>query len=123
MVHILTIHTATETAILNLMADEEILSTLSNDETKKHAAFLHEAIKELFSGHGLSIRDLDATAVTSGPGSYTGIRIGLATAKGICYALKIPLITYTALEAMAVSAAQFAGDNTALYCPMIDARR
>ena len=79
--------------------------------------------KELLQQHGIAIKNLDAIGVTSGPGSYTGIRVGLATAKGLCYALKIPLITYNSLEVMAISATNFAKDNTAFYCPMIDARR
>lgn len=123
MVHILNIHTATETAIINLMGDGEILGTFTNDETKQHASFLHTAISKLLQQHGIAIKNLDATGVTSGPGSYTGIRVGLATAKGLCYALKIPLITYNSLEVMAISASNFAKDNHAFYCPMIDARR
>ena len=123
MVHILNIHTATETAIINLMAGREILGTFSNHETKQHACFLHTAIRELLQEHGIAIKNLDAIGVTSGPGSYTGIRVGLATAKGLCYALKIPLITYNSLEVMAISATNFVKDNTAFYCPMIDARR
>ncbi|MEP6949199.1 MAG: tRNA (adenosine(37)-N6)-threonylcarbamoyltransferase complex dimerization subunit type 1 TsaB [Ginsengibacter sp.] len=123
MVHILNIHTATETAIINLMAGSEILGTSLSHETKQHASFLHIAIKELLQQHGIDIKKLDATGVTSGPGSYTGIRVGLATANGLCYALKIPLITYNSLEVMAISATGFTKDDNALYCPMIDARR
>lgn len=123
MVHLLNIHTATETAIINLIADAEILGTFSNPETKQHAVFLHPAIKELLQAHNIDIKSLDAIGVTCGPGSYTGIRVGLATAKGLCYALKIPLITYNSLEVMAFSATNFAKDNNAFYCPMIDARR
>lgn len=73
--------------------------------------------------HGIDIKNLDAIGVTCGPGSYTGIRVGLATAKGLCYALKIPLITCNSLETMAVSAMDLVKDNNAFYCPMIDARR
>jgi tRNA threonylcarbamoyladenosine biosynthesis protein TsaB len=123
MAHILNIHTATETAIINLTAGGEILGSFSNHETKQHACFLHAAIKELLQQHGIAIKNLDAIGVTCGPGSYTGIRVGLATAKGLCYALKIPLITYNSLELMAISATNLAKDNTAFYCPMIDARR
>ena len=123
MVHILNIHTATETALINLMADEKILGAFSNDVTKHHASFLHTAVKELLQEHNILINDLDAIGVSCGPGSYTGIRVGLATAKGLCYALKIPLITYNSLEVMAISATNFAKDHTACYCPMIDARR
>ncbi len=123
MVHILNIHTATEKAVINLMKDEEILGTSANGETKKHASFLHVAIKDLLEQFDVDIKNLDAIGVTSGPGSYTGIRVGLATAKGLCYALKIPLITYTSLEIIALSAHLFTKDDSALYCPMIDARR
>jgi tRNA threonylcarbamoyladenosine biosynthesis protein TsaB len=123
MVHILNIHTATETAIINLMADAKILDTSSSHETNQHASFLHVAIKEILQQHAIDIKNLNAIGVTSGPGSYTGIRVGLATAKGLCYALKIPLITYNTLEVMAISAIDFTKDNNAFYCPMIDARR
>lgn len=123
MAHILNIHTATETAIINLMNGPEILGTFSNHETKQHASFLHMAIKELLQEHDIAIKNLDAIGVTSGPGSYTGIRVGLATAKGLCYALQIPLITYNSLEVMAISATNFAKDTAAFYCPMIDAKR
>ena len=123
MAYLLNIHSATETAIINLMAGQEILSTLCNHETKQHAFFLHTAIKELLREQGIGIKNLNAIGVSSGPGSYTGIRVGLATAKGLCYALNIPLITYNSLELMALSARNNAKDEIAFYCPMIDARR
>ena len=123
MAYLLNIHSATETAIINLMAGQEILGTLCNHETKQHAFFLHTAIKELLREQGIGIKNLNAIGVSSGPGSYTGIRVGLATAKGLCYALNIPLITYNSLELMALSARNNAKDENAFYCPMIDARR
>ncbi len=123
MAYILNIHTSTETAIVNITDGEKVLGTLMNDEPKQHAAFLHSAIRELLIQQGIRITKLDAIGVSSGPGSYTGIRVGLATAKGLCYALKIPMITYNSLEVMALSAVNFVKDNHALYCPMIDARR
>jgi tRNA threonylcarbamoyladenosine biosynthesis protein TsaB len=123
MVYILNIHTATETAIINLTAGEKILGTLCNHEAKKHASFLHIAIKELLDQHNISVKNLNAIGVSLGPGSYTGIRIGLATAKGLCYTLKIPLITYNSLELIAISASRSVKDINAFYCPMIDARR
>ena len=123
MAHLLTIHAATETAIITLMADGRTLGTLSNDDTKQHAYFLHIAIKELLQRHDINIKNLNAIGVTNGPGSYTGIRVGLATAKGLSYALKIPLIIFNSLEIMALSAMMLIKDNKALYCPMIDARR
>ncbi len=123
MAYILNIHTATETAIVNLSEGQEVIGAYSNNDTKQHAAFLHTAIKNLLQQQNILIKNLDAISVTSGPGSYTGIRVGLAAAKGLCYALKIPLITYNSLEVMALSIAGFVKDKNALYCPMIDARR
>jgi tRNA threonylcarbamoyladenosine biosynthesis protein TsaB len=123
MAYILNIHTATETAIINLAEDDKVLGTLTNTETKLHAFFLHTAIRDLLKQQGISTKDLNAIGVTAGPGSYTGIRVGLASAKGLCYALNTPLITHSVLEVMAISAADFSGDAMALYCPMIDARR
>jgi tRNA threonylcarbamoyladenosine biosynthesis protein TsaB len=69
--------------------------------------------------------DLDAVAVSMGPGSYTGLRIGVSTAKGLCYALDIPLIAVNTLEAMSSGflSTCFSVNQQTLFCPMIDARR
>ena len=96
---------------------------MTNEDPKSHAAFLHTAIHKILHNNDISVNDLKAIGVTNGPGSYTGIRVGLATAKGLCYALKIPLITFNTLEVMAVSAIENIKDKNAFYCPMIDARR
>lgn len=121
--YILNIHTATETAIINLSLGPRTLHTIINTDTKQHAAFLHPAISKILKKEGIIIRDLSAISITSGPGSYTGIRVGLAAAKGFCYALKIPLISYNSLELIALSTIGFTKDRDALYCSMIDARR
>ncbi len=121
--YILNIHTATETAIVNLSAGPRTLHTIINADTKQHAAFLHPAIDDILKKGGIGIKNLNAIGITSGPGSYTGMRVGLAAAKGLCYALNIPLITYNSLELIALSTIDFLKDNNALYCPMIDARR
>ena len=123
MAYILNIHTATETAIVNLTKEGEVLETLINDDTKQHAAFLHTSIREILQTRKIDIKKLDAIGVSSGPGSYTGIRVALSAAKGLCFALNIPLITFNSLELLARSAAYFVKDINALYCPMIDARR
>ncbi len=120
---ILNIHTATETAIVNLSHGPNTLHTRINIDTKKHAAFLHPAIIDILENEGMIMKDLSAVSVTSGPGSYTGMRVGIAAAKGFCYALKIPLITYNSLELLALSMIDFTKDSDSLYCPMIDARR
>jgi tRNA threonylcarbamoyladenosine biosynthesis protein TsaB len=72
---------------------------------------------------GLAMRDLNAVAISNGPGSYTSLRVGTSTAKGICYALEIPLIAIDTLESLAHAAFNEIKNKDALYCPMIDARR
>ena len=86
---ILNIDTATEIAGISLSEEGRELLGLQNDEQKDHAAWLHVAIERMMREAGYTMQDLNAVAVTAGPGSYTGLRVGLATAKGLCYALCI----------------------------------
>jgi len=123
MALILNIDTATETGSICLSKNGRPVSYLQNENQKDHASWLQEAIVQLLSASGWVIRDLQAVAVTAGPGSYTGIRVGMASAKGLCYALKIPLITENTLRVMAHAAEKSAKDLGSLICPMIDARR
>lgn len=123
MALILNIDTATECAIVSISDDDKILESATNNNQKDHASFLQPAIKNILDKLDLSINKLEAVAVTAGPGSYTGLRVGMASAKGLCYALKIPLITINTLEIMALSAIIQVKKNDVLYCPMIDARR
>lgn len=125
MNYILNIHTTAEKAIVNISKEDHVLSSCINTEQKEHAAFLHGAIKKLLDENNIAVSELKAIGVTGGPGSYTGIRVGLATAKGLCFALKIPMMMYNSLELMAFSAIENYEDknNEALFCPMIDARR
>ena len=120
---LLHIHTATETAVIGLQQKGKLISSRTNGDPKQHATFLHEGINQLLQENDLQPKDLNAVMATNGPGSYTGIRVGLAAAKGLCFALDIPLITCNTLEALALTAIKMMGDNDALYCPMIDARR
>jgi tRNA threonylcarbamoyladenosine biosynthesis protein TsaB len=120
MALILNIDTAVDIASLCLAKDEEVLSIERNESQKDHASWLHLAIKEIFEKNNLELRLVDAVAVTGGPGSYTGLRIGMATAKGICFALNKPLISLNTLLVMAKAAKN---ESTDLLCPMIDARR
>jgi len=120
MALILNIDTAVETASACLAKDGNALSVVKNKSQKDHASWLHIGIKEIFEKNALALSSVDAIAVTGGPGSYTGLRIGMATAKGICYALNKPLISLNTLLVMAGAATN---ENTDLLCPMIDARR
>jgi tRNA threonylcarbamoyladenosine biosynthesis protein TsaB len=120
MAIILNIDTSQESASICIAREEDSIGIKFNDQQSDHASWIHRAIQELLTETGLSLSQLDAIAVTIGPGSYTGLRVGLASAKGLCYALDKPLICIPTLEMMAY-AARFT--EATLICPMIDARR
>lgn len=120
MAIILHIDTAVNSASVCLARDARALQFAWNENQKDHAAWLHAAIEGLMSNAGMMLKDVQAVAVTIGPGSYTGLRIGLATAKGLCFALQIPLICINTLEMMAYALLHEEADY---FCPMIDARR
>jgi len=121
---ILNIDTSTNNASICLASGGESLEMLSNRNQQDHASWLHLAIISLLDRVGKTLKQLDAIAVTSGPGSYTGLRVGLASAKGFCYALSIPLIMESTLKMMAISAKEQGNFLEDIYlCPMIDARR
>ena len=124
MSYFLNIDTATEQASVCLSEDDRVLEMQISTDQKNHASFLPPAIQSLLTKTGLQLTQIDAVAVTGGPGSYTGLRVGLASAKGICYTLNKPLIIINTLEVMATAAQE--GEKLAeecLICPMIDARR
>ncbi len=126
---ILHIDTATDYGAAGLSLDDNIIASQESESQKEHASFLQPAIAQLMKQAGKSLCDIDALSVTIGPGSYTGLRVGLASAKGLCYALGKPLITVNTLQVMALAAIQtytatYKGSNQSpLFCPMIDARR
>jgi tRNA threonylcarbamoyladenosine biosynthesis protein TsaB len=125
---ILNIDCATNFASVCISNKEQIISFSENKEQREHASFLQLAIKEIAAQAGIALQELDAVAVTSGPGSYTGLRVGMASAKGICYALNKPLILINTLEVMTQSmmtapAVKNKITTDTLFCPMIDARR
>lgn len=117
---ILHIDTALEVATLALSQEEHLLGTSSNELQNDHASWIHTAIDQLLKETKKELQALDAVAVTIGPGSYTGLRVGLSTAKGLCYALQKPLITIPTLELIAST---LKVPEEALIVPMIDARR
>ncbi|MGL6267564.1 MAG: tRNA (adenosine(37)-N6)-threonylcarbamoyltransferase complex dimerization subunit type 1 TsaB [Chitinophagaceae bacterium] len=120
MSYILHINTALEVASISIAMNGTVLLERQNGVQKEHASFLHLAIAEIMQETGITLKNIDAVAVIHGPGSYTGLRVGLAGAKGICFALSVPLITVNTLEWMAGACKNEEAD---LFCPMIDARR
>lgn len=127
MALILNIDTSLSNASICLASAGVSIGLLENAEQQDHAAWLHSAIEQLIGQAGHSFAELKAIAVTQGPGSYTGLRVGMATAKGLCYALNIPLITENTLRVMALASQQAFAEQSnfkrLLFCPMIDARR
>ena len=126
MATFLIIDTALEEAIVALGKDGKIIGELTNIETHSHASFIQVAIATVLERQQIAITDLDAIVVTLGPGSYTGLRVGLATAKGIAYALQKPLIGLSTLGALAAAAVQLSPTTIELSTQifaMIDARR
>jgi tRNA threonylcarbamoyladenosine biosynthesis protein TsaB len=128
---ILCMDTATSVCSVALAKNSKVLSVRESTEEKAHASYLGVFIEQVLHDAAMNINQLDAVAVSKGPGSYTGLRIGVSTAKGICYGADIPLISVETLQIMAYGMCrevvnEFAHDffaDSALYCPMIDARR
>ncbi len=124
MSYILQIETATTVCSVALAKDGNLLAVKQIDQRNIHAEIITIYISQLITSAGINYNDLDAIAVSCGPGSYTGLRIGISTAKGLCYALDKPLIAIETLDAMVDGLIESkAIDSKTLFCPMIDARR
>lgn len=122
---ILQIETATTCCSVALSENGVVLAFKEENERNIHASKITLFIEDVMLKMGKKFSDLDAVAISKGPGSYTGLRIGVSTAKGLCYALDIPLIAVSTLESMTshiIDSGNFEERNT-LFCPMIDARR
>jgi tRNA threonylcarbamoyladenosine biosynthesis protein TsaB len=118
--YILNIETATKNCSVALAKDgETILCKEIAELGYSHAEKLHVFIKEIVDEAGIELSNLSAVAVSQGPGSYTGLRIGVSTAKGLCYALDVPLIAIDTLTSLSNQVLFQDG----LIIPMIDARR
>ena len=133
MATILCIETGTDICSVGIAREGEIVSMLESDEGRDHARKVGVFVDELLRTTGISPDEIDAVAVGKGPGSYTGLRIGVSFAKGLCYALDIPLIAIGSLDALAeVAREDFDAGivdledeqwGSAMLCPMVDARR
>lgn len=124
MALILGIETGTDICSVSLSEGGRLIDVRGSAEGNDHARRLAPLIDEVLAGNGRKPTDLGAVAVGSGPGSYTGLRIGVSTAKGLCYGLGIPLIGVGSLYSLAsVALGSHAFPAGSLLCPMIDARR
>lgn len=120
--YILHLETSTEVCSACISAGTDLLAIKESKEGYVHASMLSVYIKDCLDQADLSMKELSAVSVSAGPGSYTGLRVAFATAKGICHALTIPLISVSTLKALAFSFSQKHEDFN-LYVPMLDARR
>jgi len=121
--NILLIETATQICSVALAVDGTVVARRESDTPNAHSTCLSVFIDEVLKESHLTSRDLGAVCVSAGPGSYTGLRIGVSTAKGFCYALGIPLLSVPTLLSMAALYYRQHPDYHGLVCPMIDARR
>ncbi len=119
---ILSIDTSTKVCSIALIDDGKVLSEQNFFLEKSHSTLIPSAFDFIVQNSGISRSDLNAVAISDGPGSYTGLRIGTSAAKGLCYALDIPLIAVNTLYAMAWEANKSNITNS-LLVPMLDARR
>lgn len=121
---ILQIETATTVCSVAIAEEGKAITCVEVEQRNVHAEKITLFIDEVLHKAGKTYADVDAVAVSSGPGSYTGLRIGVSTAKGLCFALDKPLIAVETLSAMADGfVQQYDPGNDVLLCPMIDARR
>lgn len=121
-IYILQIDTATEICSVSVSLNGSTIGKVEASEPNLHASQLTVFIDKLLNELGLDYNQLSAVCVSKGPGSYTGLRIGVSTAKGLCYALDIPLLAINTLDMM-YAGYQKLSSSDVLYVPMLDARR
>ena len=124
MAKLLLIETSTSLCSTALSEGEKIICSRRSSEPRAHASLTAQFIKEMLESSGWSVNDLDAVAVSAGPGSYTGLRVGVSTAKGLCFGGALPLISVSTLDILARQAIE-AGlpEGCKAILPMVDARR
>jgi len=124
MAYVLLVETSTRVCSAGI-ADENGMISIREDQSAQysHSSQITNFMEEVVKEAGITFSNLDAVAVSKGPGSYTGLRIGVSVAKGFCYALDIPLLSVNSLYAMARVAQRTLAEKPSFYIPMIDARR
>jgi tRNA threonylcarbamoyladenosine biosynthesis protein TsaB len=120
---ILALETATPVSSVALFQGGKLLGCQEAVGEKVHAQRLTTLVSQTVSDSGFALKDIHAIAVGKGPGSYTGLRVGVSTAKGLCMALNIPLLSFESLDGLAAQVSHIALEQQARICPMIDARR
>jgi tRNA threonylcarbamoyladenosine biosynthesis protein TsaB len=121
---LLYLETATDVCSVALSLGNEMKASVSLDKGNSHTEHLFPFIEKVLQESGRKISELDGVVLSMGPGSYTGLRIGASAAKGICYALDIPLIGISTLQSIVFGSITIQKkEQNVLYCPMIDARR
>jgi tRNA threonylcarbamoyladenosine biosynthesis protein TsaB len=127
MTLILNIETATTVCSVSLAQDGKTIAVREQNGAYSHAENLTVFIQDVFLKSDFKLKDVDAIAISMGPGSYTGLRIGVSVAKGLCYSLDKPLIAVNTLQHLALSVSlkknSSLNQKNELFCPMIDARR
>ena len=123
MAYILHIETSSKICSVALSKNEHLLALIEDKKENSHATRLTTIIEQIIKETNIQYTDLDAISFSSGPGSYTGLRIGLSTVKGLAYSIEKPIVFVNTLEAMLDRMIETYPLKEALYCPMIDARR
>lgn len=124
MSKLLLLETSTSRCSAALCDGERIISHRETEEPKAHASRLSPFVESMLKETGLTLSDIDAVAVSGGPGSYTGLRVGVSTAKGLCFGGEKPLVSVGTLEVLAWQAAEAQTlPSGAIIIPMVDARR
>ncbi|MEQ3337917.1 tRNA (adenosine(37)-N6)-threonylcarbamoyltransferase complex dimerization subunit type 1 TsaB [Clostridium butyricum] len=115
----LAIDSSSKVATVALMKDENLLSEITLNDKREHSVVLMSIIEDLLKYNNLTVNDIDGYVVSKGPGSFTGLRIGMATVKGLSFGSNKPYVSISSLDALAFSASEFDG----LICPVMDALR
>ena len=121
---LLALETSTTVCSIALFKDQQLLGASELQIEKSHSSHITVMVSQLVENCGVTLKELSAVAVSGGPGSYTGLRIGSSTAKGLCYSLDIPLLEVSTLYGLAAQVvAATPNPEHYLFCPMLDARR